>query len=109
MAPMLWLIIGAIWLYFAVRALAFVVAVGWTCLSRMWAGVLWAAGGKPEELQQQPQPIDSWWVLKAQSGERQQAAGYADTRQGVVGDVYLAKDGEPAPSWVRKPGVTIDG
>jgi hypothetical protein len=74
----------------------------------MWTGVVGAAGGKPQEPQQQ-QPLDSWGVLNAQAEEHQPAAGYAgDTQQGW-GDVYRAGDGEPVPGWVRKPGVTIDG
>jgi hypothetical protein len=113
---MLWLIIGAIWLYCMVRALTFLVALVWVSvtwvLGLMWPGVLWAAGGKLQEPRQQSSssPSVDWWAsTNAQAGESQPAAGYADTQQGAVGDVYRAGDGGPVPGWVRKPGVTIDG
>jgi hypothetical protein len=83
---MFWLIVGAIWLYCAARVLAFVVALGWATASRalrsVWAGVLWAAGRKQQELQQEPQPqqSDEWWLaMNAQAGESRPAAGYAGT------------------------------
>jgi hypothetical protein len=103
MIGMLWIIIGLLVLFLTLRGLVTLVVVIWAATGRalglIWAGVLWAAGGKLQQPQPQPQqPMDSWRVLMGA-----QAADFD------AADVYRTSDGGPEPAWMKVAGETIEG